>query len=494
MNKKLVQKFAAFSLAAVIAVGSFPAMVFADEADYELDYIINNPYETVDWTGFDQYKANFHAHSKNSDGGNLTYEMVEDHYEKGFDILAMTDHNYTTRGWENADKGPVSAARKAEIEAGVGRDGRGMLDFSYSNEQSYTDHINTFLVDYNNDRANWGSDWSSEQKMDHTLSAVEALGGFSHINHMGRYTGYKSPDPANDPAQIMKYVRLLAAHPSTVGMEIVNKIDNESRYDRILWDNILQEMLPAGRQVWGFSNDDTHSLNATGYSFNMMLMPELSVEATRAAMENGTFYAVSRVSRVDGINATYRDGSEMRGSGNASTLYLLDQPTPSISYIGVDQYENAITVEGADYHTVEWIADGEVIATGNTIDLNDYEDDLNAYVRAQLKSDTGIAFTQPFSLTVAEPEEITVDTISTKNKQATIGFDIHSPNGKGYVVYLSETGEEGTFEAYDNVNFNKHGAHIRGLKNGKTYFAYLIFVDNHSIAEKSEIVEFVPGK
>lgn len=87
-------------------------------------------------------------------------------------------------------------------------------------------------------------------------------------------------------------------------MEIINKIDNESRYDRILWDNILKVMMPEGRNVWGFSNDDTHSLNATGYSFNMMLMPELTIASTREAMENGTFYAVSRVSRVDGINAT----------------------------------------------------------------------------------------------------------------------------------------------------------------------------------------------
>lgn len=495
MNKRSIKRFAAFTLAAVIAVGTFPASVFANESDYELDYIINNPYETVDWAGFDQYKADFHAHSTNSDGGNLTYEMVEDHYNKGFDILAMTDHNYTTRGWENADKGVMSVERKAEIEAGVGRDGRGMLDFSYSNEQSRTDHINSFLVDFNNDVSAWEADWSSTQKMAHTLAQVEALGGFSHINHMGRYTGFRNGESvSHDPANIEKYSYLLREFSSVVGMEIVNKIDNESRYDRILWDNILMELLPEGRQVWGFSNDDTHSLNATGYSFNMMLMPELSIDATRTAMENGTFYAVSRVSRVDGINATLPDGSAMPGSGNDKTTYLLEQSTPSISNIEVDQYENAISIEGADYHTVEWIADGEVIATGNTIDLNDYEDVVNSYVRAQLKSDTGIAFTQPFSLTVEKPEEIEITSVETKNKQANVNFDLYSANGKGYVVYLSETGEEGSFAAYDDVNFNAKGAHIRGLENGKTYYAYIIYVEENVITEKSAVVEFTPGK
>lgn len=147
------QKLVSLLLLLMLIVGSFPmafAAPYGEETDFELDYIINNPYASVDWMNFDQYKADFHAHSRNSDGSNLTYEMVEDHYQKGFNILAMTDHNYTTKGWENADEGAMSLERKQEIEAGVGRDGRGMLDFSYSNEQSRTDHINTFLVDWNN--------------------------------------------------------------------------------------------------------------------------------------------------------------------------------------------------------------------------------------------------------------------------------------------------------------------------------------------------------
>lgn len=483
------QKLVSLLLLLMLIVGSFPmafAAPYGEETDFELDYIINNPYASVDWMNFDQYKADFHAHSRNSDGSNLTYEMVEDHYQKGFDILAMTDHNYTTKGWENADEGAMSLERKQEIEAGVGRDGRGMLDFSYSNEQSRTDHINTFLVDWNN---------AQGATMADTLYQAEIRGGFSHINHMGRYTGYRNgPQVSHDPANINKYVNLLDVYRSCVGMEIVNKIDNESRWDRALWDNVLQVMLPQGRQVWGFSNDDTHSLNATGYSFNMMLMPELTIEATRSAMENGTFYAVSRVSRVDGINATLPNGSDMPGSGNASTTYLLDQPVPTISNIVVDQAENSLFIEGADYHTIEWIADGQVIATGNYIDLNDYEALVNSYVRAQLKSDTGIAFTQPFSLRTVEPSPIEITNASTKNKQAEIEFDTTSANGKGYYVYLSETGQDGDYQLYDDVNFNAKGAHIRGLENDREYYVYLVFAENGVITERSEPVLIVPGK
>lgn len=486
--KDFFKKLGAISLSTVIALGMFTGNVgaaeYGKEVEFEVDYTINNPYESVNWETFGQYKGDFHAHSTNSDGGNLTREMVEDHYAKGYDILAMTDHNYVTRGWENADKGAMSIERKREIEAGVGRGGRGMLDFSYSNEQSRSDHINTFGIDWNNP--------SEGSSMDLVLDMNEVLGGIAHINHMGRYTGGKrSPEPSHDPAVIQKYVTLLEEHPNTIGMEIINKLDNESRNDRPLWDNILKVLMPEGRNVWGFSNDDTHSLNATGYSWNMLLMPKLDTATTRATLEKGAFYAVSRISRNDGINATFADGTELPGSGKESTLYLLDQKTPSISKIAVDQKENSICIAGADYDKVEWIADGEVIATGNEIDLNDYEDQINSYVRAQLKSNTGIAFTQPFGVK-EETKVLKLTSVNAKNKSVDIKFPIKSANGKGYFVFASEEGEN--FELCENVSFNKHGAKVKGLTNGKTYSFYIVRVEKGVICQRSEVIKAVAGK
>lgn len=482
----------ASALVLTTMLGTFlPVAAFANPVEvpegYKM-YDITSPYEQVDWDSYIQYKADFHAHSTNSDGGVLTKDTVEDHYAKGYDILAMTDHNYLTTKWSEVAKGAMTAEREAEIVNGVGRDGKGMLDIYETDEQSVVDHINSFFADFNN---------TSGATMASTIAAVEEAGGITHINHPGRYTGGKNGGAAgiaasNNPATVQKYVDLFEAYDSCVGMEIINKIDNESRSDRILWDNILQKTMPNGRFVWGFSNDDTHSLDATGYSFNMMLMPELTQQDTRNAMETGAFYAVSRVSRLDGINATLPNGKTMPGSGTTETLYLLDQTTPSITNIEVDEDENAITITGADYDEIEWIADGEVIATGATIDLNDYEDEVGSYVRAQLKSDTGIAFTQPFGVQEVEPEEIAVTSVDQKNGQATINCDLESANGKGYVVFLSEDGEE--FAPYSNVNYNANGAHVKGLKNGKTYYAYVAYVQNNSITQLTEVVELNPAK
>ncbi len=359
-------------------------------------YTITNPYENVDWNTYGQFKANLHAHSSDSDGSNTTKEMVEDHYSKGYDIIAMTDHNYLTASWDKTVIGQIAAGRKAEIEAGIGRNGRGMIGVDNTNEHSYSDHINSFFANFNS---------TGSTSMEDTIQSVEELGGITHINHPGRYTGgskggMKGRAASSNPNTVKKYVDLFSAYKSCVGMEIVNKLDNVTRSDRILWDNILKETMPSGRLVWGFANDDTHSLNATGYAWNVMLMPSLSQSEIRTSMETGAFYAVSRVSRPDGINASLPNRKNMPGSGRPSTLYLLEQSTPSISNITVSQSDDkiSITINGADYDLIEWIADGKVIATGNTFNINKYHDQINSYVRAQLKSETGIAFTQPFGI------------------------------------------------------------------------------------------------
>jgi hypothetical protein len=225
-----------------------------------------------------------------------------------------------------------------------------------------------------------------------TIAAVQAVGGITHINHPGRYTGgaaggANGAAASNNPTTIKKYVDLFMAYPSLVGMEIVNKQDDESRSDKILWDNILTQTMPQGRFVWGFANDDTHSLGATGFAWNVMLMPELTQSQTRIAMETGAFYSVSRIDRREGINALN-----------------LALTTPSITNIVVEG--NTITLTGANYDVIEWISGVDattgmvnVIATGASIDVSNYADIIeNNYVRAQLKSQNGIAYTQPFGV------------------------------------------------------------------------------------------------
>lgn len=354
---------------------------FASTSERTTDYFIVNPYVSVDWDSHGQYKADFHSHTTESDGSNTPAEMIEDHYAKGFDVLALTDHNFTNTAWDRTDrpeeKEYLTSERLAQINAGIDRNGRGMVDITYSNEQSRSDHVNTFFANFNN---------KPGATLEENIAMAEKLGGISHINHPGRYTGGRNSleegeKVSKDPEVVAKYVNLFNKYNSLVGMEIINKKDGDSLSDRILWDSILQETMPNRNPVWGFSNDDTHSVKNTGFSYNILLMPENNAENVRHSMENGTFYAVAKVAKRE-------LGMDFEAQG----------PTPVIENITVDQEENSITIDGDNYNEIQWIADGEVIATGNTLDLNDFEEDINSYVRAQLLGDGGISFTQPFGV------------------------------------------------------------------------------------------------
>ncbi|MCL2709546.1 MAG: hypothetical protein FWE95_01590 [Planctomycetaceae bacterium] len=413
MNKHSTYYKSAFSLVKLLfAITIIGVFAFATSARAQMP-TVTSPYATVDWATFGQYKAAYHVHTTNSDGGSTRAATIEDHYAKGYDILILTDHNFLTTAWDEpgygrgvGEKRPgigaLTSERRAEIEAGEGRNGRGMIGIPFTNEQSVADHIITMWADFNNPAR---PALTAEQKMAEILGITEFLGGLSILNHPGRYTGGSNADltagaaRSNSATRVKKYVDLFLSFPhSLVGMEIINKLDNESRADRILWDNILMQTVPKGKSVWGFSNDDTHGLSATGFNYNMMLLPELTAEATRKSLETGAFYAVTRVDRRLEVNHLDRNGEEMRASGNSSVAYLYtEMKAPSILSIVVK--EGTITIEGTDYDYIGWVADGVEIARGNTINLTDHSDEVNSYIRAHVVGKGGVAFTQPFSVT-----------------------------------------------------------------------------------------------
>jgi len=378
MNKA-VRRFAAIAAALALCIaiaGAVPAAYAQTTAN---TFTVINPYEAVDWDAFGHYKASLHVHTNRSDGNASLEDTVRNHHKKGYHILAFTDHNVLTEDWGAL----LSAEQKLAAE--------GMIAIPATNEQSRADHINTFWAPFNN---------ADGATMEGTLGSAGTLGGLSILNHPGRYTGGQVGGSAgaaasNNPANIAKYTALFRTYDSALGMEIINKLDNESRSDRILWDNILMELMPEDRPVWGFSNDDSHSLSAIGYSFNVMLMPVLTADAAKTAMENGAFYAVARVARPERVNAALLN--RVIPSGMFLTWYLLCQKTPVLKSVTVT--DSSITVVGKQCRRVEWIADGVVIAKGPSLDLNAHADEIrNNYVRAQLVGCTGIAFTQPFGV------------------------------------------------------------------------------------------------
>ena len=390
---KLKKVLSVLTCATMLFTASVPLV--SSYAVDETDYTIVNPYDCVDWDKWDYYKANLHTHSVASDGDLSITDMVQLYYERGYDILAMTDHGVINRGWNTNRKtnGVFNYFRKAEpmsdedyerITTGSDRGGRGMIDIKNGIEMNMAvftkTHVNGYFTNYG--QAVWGN----ENDYRSAVEAVERHGGFTVLNHVGDWVDSgRFPHRSHWNVYIAYFAGIFIDCPSCLGMEIVNNTDRVTRGDRELWDELLQVVIPKGRNIWAFADDDSEKLNEVGRSFEFFVLPENNEANVKKAMKDGNFFAASKYYKTtDGVG-------DFDGDGNV----------PLVTDIKVDQKANTITVATdptRDCQVIEWIADGKVIATGNTIDLNDYEKDLGCYIRFQMKGSGGVTYSQPFEL------------------------------------------------------------------------------------------------
>ena len=449
-----LKRISALFLALVVAIGCTGTAALADgafdSAPKTLTYYkITSPYANVDWDTCGQYKANLHTHTTVSiDSTAPVRNMVEGYYAAGYDILSINDHANTSRDWDKytAAQGALTTERYNEILNGVGRDGRGMVQVPLSNEQNgLSNHILSYYADYN--AGLLASNYNT------TLQNVNNRGGFSFFAHPGRYTAA----PATQ-AQINNYANFFLQYPnSAIGYEIFGVNDGETKNERILWDRTLTITAPQGKNVFGIANDDAHDVGNIGRSgWTMFVMPENTVDNIYTAMGTGTFYASAMIAIAEGIDA--------RGSGVA---------TPLISSIKMDG--NVISVEGDFYNTIEWIADGVIIATGNEIDLVEYKDVIGSYIRFQLIGEGGISWAQPMLLERYDVElvdavsEAFVTRLNGNQNELTITITETYEHGKTNVItvtFLIRNNAEGVYQVGDyNVYVDTKGNdQIRGIR------------------------------
>ena len=83
---------------------------------------------------------------------------------------------------------------------------------------------------------------------------------------------------------------------------------------------------------------------------------------------------------------------------NAKYEAPLDVEAPYINSVTVNDYADTITLDADDALCIRWIANGNTIAYGNSIDLDDYAANIGSYVRAEIFGVGGIVYTQAFLL------------------------------------------------------------------------------------------------
>lgn len=317
---------------------------------------IKNPYHDVNWNTFQQYKANLHTHTTYSDGTKPPHERIDEYYANGYKILSLTDHDTsnplgpllypwsdlssTNANWENRIPEVLGMVAVSGVEITAGR--------------HLVSHFNDFVGEGSADE-------------EYVLTQIEVRNGLAQFVHPGMHT-YDNPN-----ILVSWYADKYKKFDCLVGMEVYNGRDLFPR-DRQFWDNVLMETLPS-KAVWAFGNDDNHvSSRSIDFllSWNMFVLDNLSLDQVKHAYANGVFFACNKNSPL--------------------------APTPP-TINSIELINDTLTVNASGYDKIVWIADGEEIGTGKSIDLSTFKYNKK-YVRAKvIKSDRlyqGRTLIQPF--------------------------------------------------------------------------------------------------
>ena len=340
MRTRTSIRFLRIPVSAIIPIFITVSLLTYGACRQSTTFHIESPYASVDWVTDGQYKANLHTHTTMG-GAEAAPQVVIDHYrELGYSILTLTDHD--TNGPEEPTWPWQAFERVPETLDMVAIQG---------NEISEVNHIGSHFNDYG------GPDVQTEEE---AIEEIGRRGGVALFHHPGRY----------DRA-VEWYTDMYRRYDHLIGQEVYNNTD---RYpgDRKKWDAILTELLPE-RPVWGFSNDDMHDPEEDlGFSWNVIISPELTSDLVRQAMEQGCFYFVYAPKGYDG------------------------SPVPVIEAITVDERPGTIHIKASDYEYIEWVSQGEIVHRGDRLNLADLPD-ARKYIRAEVYGADGIVVgTQPF--------------------------------------------------------------------------------------------------
>jgi len=390
---------------------------------------ITNPYAAVDWDTWGQYRVQLHTHTTASDGQSTHAELIEAYYAAGYDALAITDHGVVDRGWIRPNHPPfdnvlpflwernivgLTPERYREITTSTSREnGRPMLRIPFGNEQNPQTpdlvHVVSLFADWGHALTHVNSNYRIP------IRGVHRAGGISIIAHPS-IAHHALEGGQHTPFFINQIQRDFEAFSSLLGIEVFNN------NDIALWDILLQNLAPAGRNIFLFATDDAH--NHTSQVDNrwvVSLMPANTVANIRQSLETGAFFSARRTS-------------------SNRTL-----PEPVVTEIAVDG--TTITIDAEQVNEIRWISNGEVFATGDSVDLADYIDVIGAYVRAELQGEAVQLFTQPFLLQydgMPEPTFVPADFVDPTDREMLWPFIWRSVTGwlldVAWRAYLWATG------------------------------------------------------
>ena len=339
-------------------------------------HVERNPYADIDFSSVGRFKANLHAHTTRSDGALSPGEVIDAYAARGYDVLAITDHDT----YRNDSR--TGAATWPWTDHGRDPEKLGMLavrgtEFTGDPAVASIPHLTSWFHDLWQpgdpfDERNEDLAW-----MLATLDQRDAVSAWAHPTRGGELRVH-----GGDPAWFVERHR---AHRHLRGFEVYSGTGRPSAADSsVLYDAILTRLCQEGVEVplWANAADDSHHLREIGFDYHVHLLAERSTAAMRESLSRGSYLVVQDP------------------QGHAPERHLDDgeafwTAAPMVTRIEVG--DRAITIDGERYDRIDWISDGEVVHTGERLALD--AAGLGGYVRAVLHGDAGArTLTQPWLL------------------------------------------------------------------------------------------------
>jgi len=234
------------------------------------------------------YKGNLHTHTTQSDGDATPEQAVAWYGDRGYDFVAITDHEYHTPGGSYARHDLLTLT-------GVELAGEGY-------------HLIALGCSALPDLAAQATPQSC-------VDAVLALGGMPFFAHP--YWCGQTPEE-------------IAPVQGVLGLEVYNSVCE--RMDGLgiasaYWDAVLSK----GKRLWGLAVDDTHWRHGeVGVGFVMVRAPALTEAAIFDALRQGRFYA-STGPKIEDLRV-------VRDANGQPALRVTCSPCQSITFYGHASY------------------------------------------------------------------------------------------------------------------------------------------------------------
>ncbi len=251
------------------------------------------------------YKANLHCHTNVSDGELSPLAVKESYKEKGYSVVAYTDHEILVPHDDLNDENFIALSGYELIIYADKHLPFNMRRVTHINIISKTpDFVEQPVVNMENitrlekhlDFSNWKKQDDSGDDFEYSAENLNKI--IKKAKDAGFIVSYNHPTWSKEDESYFTNIDGLYA------MEIYNHECQCIGYDAYC-PYIYEAMLRSGQRLGCVATDDTHSKSTVGGGFTMIQADNLEYGEIIAALENGDYYA----SRGPEIKALwYEDG------------------------------------------------------------------------------------------------------------------------------------------------------------------------------------------